>query len=100
MRDHTQLSQLIALGRACAVVPELGRSGLATVPVSVVANIQETDLAGHQQDTERYGRLLEQADAGPAALVALLDAPGDRLIVTGEARRHSPRARHDPKERP
>ncbi|MGW2472712.1 phosphopentomutase [Streptomyces sp. NPDC001665] len=50
----------------------------------VVANIQETDLAGHQQDTERYGRLLEQTDAGLAALVALLDAPGDRLIVTGD----------------
>lgn len=50
----------------------------------VVANIQETDLAGHQQDTERYGHLLEQADAGLAALVALLDAPGDRLIVTGD----------------
>ncbi|MFI6860999.1 phosphopentomutase [Streptomyces sp. NPDC050421] len=50
----------------------------------VVSNIQETDLAGHQQDTERYGRLLEQVDAGLAALVALLDAPGDRLIVTGD----------------
>ncbi|MGQ4490156.1 phosphopentomutase [Streptomyces sp. SAS_281] len=50
----------------------------------VVSNIQETDLAGHQQDTERYGRLLEQADAGLASLVTLLDAPGDRLIVTGD----------------
>ncbi|MFC9862200.1 MULTISPECIES: phosphopentomutase [unclassified Streptomyces] len=50
----------------------------------VVANVQETDLAGHQQDTERYGRLLEQVDAGLAALVALLDSPGDRLIVTGD----------------
>ncbi|MGQ4489276.1 LysR family transcriptional regulator [Streptomyces sp. 372A] len=38
VRDHTQLTQLIALGRACAVVPESGRSGLgdglAAVPVS------------------------------------------------------------------
>ncbi|MGW2477488.1 LysR family transcriptional regulator [Streptomyces sp. NPDC001665] len=37
VRDHTQLTQLIALGRACAVVPESGRSGvgngLAVVPV-------------------------------------------------------------------
>ncbi|MFF7339770.1 LysR family transcriptional regulator [Streptomyces sp. NPDC008163] len=37
VRDHTQLTQLIALGRACAVVPESGRSGLgnglAAVPV-------------------------------------------------------------------
>ncbi|MFC8535763.1 LysR family transcriptional regulator [Streptomyces sp. NPDC057249] len=38
VRDHTQLTQLIALGRACAVVPESGRSGLgnglAAVPVA------------------------------------------------------------------
>ncbi|MFE7512325.1 LysR family transcriptional regulator [Streptomyces sp. NPDC057540] len=37
VRDHTQLFQLIALGRACAVVPESLRAGLrdghATVPV-------------------------------------------------------------------
>ncbi|MGW4701208.1 LysR family transcriptional regulator [Streptomyces sp. NPDC004285] len=37
VRDHTQLLQLIALGRACAVVPESLRAGLrdghATVPV-------------------------------------------------------------------
>jgi len=28
VRDHTQLTQLIALGRACAVVPESSRTGL------------------------------------------------------------------------
>ncbi|GGY87985.1 LysR family transcriptional regulator [Streptomyces nitrosporeus] len=28
VRDHTQLTQLITLGRACAVVPESGRTGL------------------------------------------------------------------------
>ncbi|MFD8968396.1 phosphopentomutase [Streptomyces sp. NPDC059568] len=50
----------------------------------VVANVQETDLAGHQQDAERYGRILERADAGLAALIGLLDRPGDRLIVTGD----------------
>ncbi|MFF9919437.1 phosphopentomutase [Streptomyces globisporus] len=50
----------------------------------VVANVQETDLAGHQQDATRYARLLEQVDAGLAGLVALLSAPGDRLIVTGD----------------
>ncbi|MFF8282061.1 phosphopentomutase [Streptomyces albus] len=50
----------------------------------VVANVQESDLAGHQQDPERYARILEQVDAGLAALVALLDRPGDRLVVTGD----------------
>ncbi|OON76386.1 phosphopentomutase [Streptomyces tsukubensis] len=50
----------------------------------VVANVQETDLAGHQQDTGTYGRLLEQVDAGLAALIALLGSPGDRLVVTGD----------------
>ncbi|MFE5829464.1 LysR family transcriptional regulator [Streptomyces sp. NPDC056508] len=38
VRDHTQLTQLIALGRACAIVPESGRTilsdGLTAVPVS------------------------------------------------------------------
>jgi phosphopentomutase len=50
----------------------------------VVANVQETDLAGHQQDPARFGALLEQVDAGLAELIAVLDAPGDRLIVTGD----------------
>ncbi|MEU6034856.1 phosphopentomutase [Actinomadura sp. NPDC047616] len=50
----------------------------------VVANVQETDLAGHQQDPARYGTLLERVDAGLAELVAVLDSPGDRLIVTGD----------------
>ncbi|NSC24397.1 phosphopentomutase [Streptomyces albus subsp. chlorinus] len=50
----------------------------------VVANVQESDLAGHQQDPERYARILEQVDAGLAGLVALLDRPGDRLVVTGD----------------
>jgi phosphopentomutase len=50
----------------------------------VVANVQETDLAGHQQDTERYGRVLEETDAGLFELIGLLDGAGDRLIVTGD----------------
>ncbi|MGW1894377.1 phosphopentomutase [Streptomyces sp. NPDC002004] len=50
----------------------------------VVANVQETDLAGHQQDPTRYGAVLEQLDAGLGELIALLDAPGDRLVVTGD----------------
>ncbi|MGW5676638.1 phosphopentomutase [Streptomyces sp. NPDC003860] len=49
----------------------------------IVTNVQETDLAGHQQDTARYARLLEQIDAGLAELIPTL-SPGDRLIVTGD----------------
>lgn len=55
-----------------------GRGGL------VVANVQESDLAGHQQDTGRYGSVLEQVDVGLAELTGLLTAPGDRLIVTAD----------------
>ncbi|MBP0456289.1 phosphopentomutase [Streptomyces montanisoli] len=50
----------------------------------VVANVQESDLAGHQQDTARYGRVLEEADTGLFELIGLLDRPDDRLIVTGD----------------
>ncbi|SDJ71355.1 phosphopentomutase [Streptomyces indicus] len=53
-------------------------------PGLVVANVQETDLAGHQQDVRRYGEVLEQVDAGLLELLSLLDSPGDRLIVTGD----------------
>lgn len=48
-----------------------------------VANVQQTDLAGHQQDPGRYADLLEQVDA---ALPGLCDAlgPEDLLVVTGD----------------
>ncbi|POX37986.1 phosphopentomutase [Streptomyces sp. Ru73] len=50
----------------------------------VVSNVQETDLAGHQQDPGRYAAVLRQVDEGIARLLPLLTAPGDRLIVTGD----------------
>ncbi|WP_051872381.1 phosphopentomutase [Streptomyces sclerotialus] len=50
----------------------------------VVSNVQETDLAGHQQDPDRYAAVLRRVDEGIAALLPLLTAPGDRLIVTGD----------------
>ncbi|MFJ6570887.1 phosphopentomutase [Streptomyces sp. NPDC091292] len=53
-------------------------------PSLVVSNVQETDLAGHQQDAERYGAVLEQLDTGLAALIPLLTAPTDRLIITAD----------------
>ncbi|MCD4533444.1 LysR substrate-binding domain-containing protein [Nocardioides sp. cx-169] len=43
VRDHTQLTQLIALGRACAIVPESGVAGLhgdlVAVPVTDAARV-------------------------------------------------------------
>ncbi|MBC9711642.1 phosphopentomutase [Streptomyces sp. TRM66268-LWL] len=53
-------------------------------PGLVVANVQETDLAGHQQDVRRYGEILEQVDTGLLELLSELREPGDRLIVTGD----------------
>jgi phosphopentomutase len=50
----------------------------------IIANVQETDLAGHQQDATRYGAVLEHLDRGLGDIVARLDVPGDRLIVTGD----------------
>ncbi|WP_346777302.1 phosphopentomutase [Streptomyces sp. HNM0575] len=53
-------------------------------PALVVANVQETDLAGHQQDAARFGEVLREADAGLGLLVRELDRPGDVLIVTAD----------------
>ncbi|WP_309251071.1 phosphopentomutase [Streptomyces sp. Amel2xB2] len=50
----------------------------------VVANVQETDLAGHQQDALRFGAVLEEADAGLDALLRELDGPHDLLLVTAD----------------
>ncbi|HEY0188072.1 MAG TPA: phosphopentomutase [Cellulomonas sp.] len=48
-----------------------------------VTNVQQTDLAGHQQDPGRYVDLLEQVDAALPALCAAL-GPDDLLVVTGD----------------
>ena len=48
-----------------------------------VANVQQTDLAGHQQDAARYVALLEQVDAAIPALLAEL-GPDGLLVVTGD----------------
>jgi phosphopentomutase len=50
----------------------------------IVVNVQETDLAGHQQDPSRFRTVLEQVDVGLGALLEELGRPGDRLIVTGD----------------
>jgi phosphopentomutase len=49
----------------------------------VVVNVQETDLAGHEQNVERYAEMLRVVDR---RLPELLDRlrPGDALFVTGD----------------
>lgn len=45
--------------------------------------MQETDLAGHLQDAERWACLLETASAAVGEMLAA-SAPEDLLIVTGD----------------
>lgn len=48
-----------------------------------VANVQQTDLAGHQQDVARYAELLEQVDVALPELVEALGGEGV-LVMTGD----------------
>ncbi|ENC6729788.1 phosphopentomutase [Vibrio navarrensis] len=47
------------------------------------ANVQETDLSGHQQDPKQYWRILEKADAGLRQVMAQMGAE-DMLIVMAD----------------
>lgn len=49
----------------------------------IVANVQESDLAGHEQDAARYARVLATVDA---RLQELLDrlGPDDLLVITAD----------------
>ena len=49
----------------------------------ICTNIQETDLAGHGQDSTRYKEVLEQADAGLSKILPLL-TEDDILIVQAD----------------
>lgn len=49
----------------------------------IVATVQETDLAGHQQDSERMARVLATVDAGLPPLLAALGAD-DVLAITAD----------------
>lgn len=49
----------------------------------ICANIQETDLAGHQEDAKRYGNRLEVVDRKLKKVIELLDEE-DILIVTAD----------------
>lgn len=49
----------------------------------ICTNVQETDLAGHSQDSREYRRILEQADAGLAKILPIL-TDEDILIVQAD----------------
>jgi phosphopentomutase len=49
----------------------------------IVVNVQETDLAGHEQDPARYRRVLERVDERLAALLGRLTSD-DLLIVSAD----------------
>lgn len=51
--------------------------------VFICANIQETDLAGHQEDARRYGNRLEVVDRKLKKVIELLDEE-DILIITAD----------------
>ncbi len=64
------------MAAACSALTSM-KSGL------IVANIQETDLAGHEQDAHRYAEVLARVDAHLALLLDLLDED-DVLFITAD----------------
>lgn len=59
-------------------------ASLARVRRGLVAiNIQETDLAGHDESAERYASCLRLSDQGIGRIMGML-GPRDLLIVTGD----------------
>lgn len=49
----------------------------------IAINVQETDLAGHDQDAARYAACLRATDAGIGRMLELL-GPRDLLVITGD----------------
>lgn len=67
-----------------APVLEATYASLRRVTRGLVAiNIQETDLAGHDQSAARYADCLRLSDAGIGRIMAML-GPRDLLIITGD----------------
>lgn len=72
---------------SCVPTPECMRLTLDAVcrmdTGFICTNVQETDLAGHSQDSAEYRRILEQADAGLAEILPEL-TEDDILIVQAD----------------
>jgi phosphopentomutase len=49
----------------------------------IAINVQETDLAGHDQDAQRYAECLRMTDAGVGRILDML-TPRDLFIITGD----------------
>ncbi len=49
----------------------------------ICANVQETDLSGHAQDSDKYKKILETADSGIGEIVAAMN-DSDILIVMAD----------------
>ncbi|MCW2836525.1 MAG: phosphopentomutase [Marmoricola sp.] len=49
----------------------------------IVANVQETDLAGHEENVQRYGDVLRAVDRRLAGVLEML-RPEDLLIITAD----------------
>jgi phosphopentomutase len=49
----------------------------------IVANVQETDLSGHEEDAQRYGQVLETVDRMLPELLDRLEGD-DVLMITGD----------------
>ncbi len=49
----------------------------------IAVNLQETDLAGHDQSAERYAQCLRLADSGIGRMMAMC-GPRDLLVITGD----------------
>lgn len=59
-------------------------AALARMPRGlVVVNVQETDLAGHDENAARYAACLREIDAGLGRLLPML-GPRDLLVITGD----------------
>ncbi|WP_028268146.1 phosphopentomutase [Arthrobacter sp. MA-N2] len=75
VRDNVVDTSAVMAG-VCSALASM-KSGL------VVANIQETDLAGHEQDAQRYAEVLERVDRHLALLLDLL-GDEDVLFITAD----------------
>lgn len=67
-----------------SLVLEATLAALDRVPRGLIAaNIQETDLAGHDQDPQRYAEILRLSDGGVGDILARL-GPEDLFIITSD----------------